>query len=178
MLHERKRKSKFNFTNFTQCVGRCKQYERFCGVLLERQPLTFNKYRHRLHECIKYKFIRERCGKRESNRSRAPQSVAAWTQVQCNFFCLGANVALCVSWMNISSIVVVFLPMELLNLFMKLLNASERDEKLCFVNLIFGKLISRWMPAVMKFHFAMSKLREESKLHDGMMAWPGHARQT
>lgn len=71
---------------------------------------------------------------------------------------------------EISNVVVVVLPMELLNLFMELLSASEREK--CFLNLIFGKLISRRMPAVMKFHFAMSQLRKETKLHehDGMAA--------
>lgn len=68
-------------------------------------------------------------------------------------------------------VVVVVLPMELLNLFMELLSASETEK--CFLNLIFGKLISRRMPAVMKFHFAMSQLRKAARTW-----WHGSAWQT
>lgn len=40
---------------------------------------------------------------------------------------------------------------------------TERRKK-CFLNLIFGKLISRWMLEAMKFHFAASRLFVEPQL--------------
>lgn len=98
----------------------------------------------------------DRCG----TRLCAPQSVAAWTQVQCNFFCLGAIVALCVSWMKFLS--TSCQPSSWTYLFKQLLSA--REIKNCLSKLIFGKLISRWMPAAIKFHFAASRLFKESKL--------------